>query len=325
LGKSKLNKKGIIVSNPKPDEPIELTAISHLPITGESAKYQEYYLRWFRAVNAELKGRLHMRVIGGPEVLNPKEQLAAVRAGQFDILVAVDQYYSEFKNMHFAYWLDPWVKASHIYANLDFLREIAQKDSGVNPVYVFMHSAPSYLLTVDKPVTKAADLKGMTIRTIGTLVEALPAETGCATVSIAPSAAAYSGLKEKSIDGTICSVTMIGRDKLGEVAKFMTYGAPIFWSGGYVFMRNEAWNALPVDIQKTLTLMGVYESVKDLARQYAEDKEAEVIAREKYDVTFLQAEPDLAQAMLRVRQRIMNQSLNGNPYRAELEKRFGLK
>jgi len=107
---------------------------------------------------------------------------------------------------------------------------------------------PYLIATVDKPVLKPSDLKGLKMRAIGPCVD-LVKLWGGTPVSI-PMGDVYEALSKGVIDGGILPLEAIASFKFGDHLKYATI-APVGVSfSGFVVINQKKWNSLPKDIQE---------------------------------------------------------------------------
>lgn len=107
---------------------------------------------------------------------------------------------------------------------------------------------PYLIATVDKPVLKPDDLKGLKMRAIGPCVD-LVKSWGGTPVSM-PMGDVYEALSKRVIDGGILPLEAIASFKFGDHLKYATI-APVGVSfSGFVVMSLRKWNELPKDIQE---------------------------------------------------------------------------
>jgi len=110
---------------------------------------------------------------------------------------------------------------------------------------------PYLIATVDKPVLKPEDLKGLKMRAIGPAVD-LMKMWGGTPVSL-PMGEVYEALSRKVIDGGILPLEAIVSFKFGDHLKYATI-APVGVSYvGFVVMSLKKWNELPKNIQEVFT------------------------------------------------------------------------
>jgi TRAP-type transport system periplasmic protein len=123
--------------------------------------------------------------------------------------------------------------------------------SDVHVCYLFAHG-PGVLHTVNKPVKKLEDVKGLKIRSTGTsqlIVRAL----GAAPVAMSQGET-YDALKKNIADGTLVPLEALEGYKQAEVLKYTTLTYSCAYSQGFfVAMNLKKWNSLPPDLQKIIT------------------------------------------------------------------------
>ena len=113
-----------------------------------------------------------------------------------------------------------------------------------------MPTAPEYIWTVDKPILKAGDLKGMRIRTAGNVEGETVKALGGSPVSMS-SAEVYEALERGTIDGMISYPgTVISRD-LQKVLRFGTAGHFGLYSVD-IYSRLDWYEALSDDDRTAL-------------------------------------------------------------------------
>ena len=130
----------------------------------------------------------------------------------------------------------------------DFWSHFTLKE--LEKVHFFYAGTPGpYLVaTVEKPVLKPEDLKGLKMRAIGPAVDLMKMWGG--TPVAMPMGEVYEALSRKVIDGGILPLEAITGFKFGEHLKYATI-APVGISfPAFVVMSLKKWNELPKDIQE---------------------------------------------------------------------------
>jgi len=154
-------------------------------------------------------------------------------------------------------------------------------------------SSPFYLLTVDKPVYKPEDMKGLKIRALGgpptQLVEALG---GTPVSMIMPDT--YQALQTGVLDGILTNWESLYSFRHYEVGKYLTlvpFHAGIFG----VAANNGAWNKLPDNVKQVFNEKGGLEGAMFWGREKfdkcADEVEA-MIADGKIDLEFITPTPE---------------------------------
>lgn len=116
---------------------------------------------------------------------------------------------------------------------------------------MYLHAHGPGILHTKKPVAKLEDLKGMKIRSTGTVAKIVGA-LGATPVAM-PMPETYDALQKGIAEGVMCPVEALEGWKLGEVIKSTTlnYGSA-YTIAFFVVMNKDRWKSLPPDIQKTI-------------------------------------------------------------------------
>jgi len=122
--------------------------------------------------------------------------------------------------------------------------------SDVKVMYLHAHG-PGILHTNKKPVKTLEDLKGVKIRSTGTVARIVSA-LGGAPVAM-PMPETYDALSKGIAEGVMCPVEALQGWKLGEVVKYTTqnYGSA-YSIAFFIVMNKDKWNSLPPDVQKVI-------------------------------------------------------------------------
>jgi TRAP-type C4-dicarboxylate transport system substrate-binding protein len=142
---------------------------------------------------------------------------------------------------------------------------------------MYFHSPGASFLHTNKPVRKLEDVKGLKIRSTGTVARVVMA-LGGAPVGL-PIGETYDALSKGVVDGAIATVEALQGWKLGEATKYTTedYGASNAIAMSVV-MNLSKWNALPPDVKKVIEEVNrewiektgkSWDEIDDVARQFA--------------------------------------------------------
>lgn len=114
---------------------------------------------------------------------------------------------------------------------------------------LYLHAHGPGILHTKKPVKSLEDLKGMKIRSTGTVAKIVSA-LGAAPVAM-PMPETYDALQKGIAEGVMCPIEALEGWKLGEVVSSTTlnYGSA-YTIAFFVVMNKQKWNSLPPDIQK---------------------------------------------------------------------------
>lgn len=131
----------------------------------------------------------------------------------------------------------------------DFYNKFKPKEWDSVHVLYFHGSGPFLLQTLKKPVKSLEDLKGLKIRAVGGMVDAL--KYLGATPMPVEMADMYESLRRGVIDGVFGPFEQLKGWKTGELIKYVTTS----WKVGvsavfYVAMNKDKWNSLSPDLKK---------------------------------------------------------------------------
>jgi len=117
---------------------------------------------------------------------------------------------------------------------------------------MYLHgNPPSIVHTVNKPVSKLEDLKGLKMR-VTPLGTPIAKALGAAPVAM-PMGDAYDALSKNVVDGGFFPYEALEGWKLGEVVKYSTESWPVgFTSAWYVAMSKKRWDSIPPEWQKAI-------------------------------------------------------------------------
>lgn len=144
-------------------------------------------------------------------------------------------------------------------------------------------TSPLSICTINTPVRKLEDLKGLILR-VPPGLEPLAKAWGASPVNM-PVGDIYVGLEKNTIDGFFGNAEMLYSMKLADFTKYannvyMTYAL------SYVGMNKEIWNSLPTDVQDVfnelsdwarLVLMESFDEGERQAREFALSQGCEFI------------------------------------------------
>jgi TRAP-type C4-dicarboxylate transport system substrate-binding protein len=133
----------------------------------------------------------------------------------------------------------------------DYYNKFQPKElSDVKVMYLHAHG-PGILHTNKKPVKTLDELKGVKIRSTGTVAKIVGALGG--TPVAMPMSETYDALSKGIAEGVMCPVEALQGWKLGEVVKYTTqnYGSA-YSIGFFIVMNKNKWKSLPPDVQKII-------------------------------------------------------------------------
>ncbi len=122
---------------------------------------------------------------------------------------------------------------------------------------MFLHAhGPGFIHTAKKPVHKMEDLKGLKLRSPGTLSVMVKA-LGATPVSMAMPDT-YQALQKGVVQGSIYPEETNKGWKMAEVIDYSIVNYSTAYSVGFfVVMNKDVWNDLPADVQKTIDALNL--------------------------------------------------------------------
>lgn len=200
-------------------------------------------------VAAQASGQLEVKYLGGPEVISNSEQVEALRNGSVDMVFTTSGYYVSAVPVVDGLNLTeftPWEERAR--GVNDFLNKIHNQK--VNAEYMGRLGVDlPFMLFLNKPITKVADLKGLKIRCSPTHIEFLK-KVGAQPMVIPPPDV-HTALERGVVDGFIWVAGLIRDWGWNEVVKYRV--EPGFYKANNVVLINkDVWDRLPANLQQIL-------------------------------------------------------------------------
>jgi TRAP-type C4-dicarboxylate transport system substrate-binding protein len=213
------------------------------------------YEVWAKKVEEATKGRVKVSVFAGGTLAKIGETYDATVAGVCDIGMYVPAYnagrfpLSDVMNLPMLF---PNAKVAslaawQLYEKFPEMR----KEYGDVKLLWFYCTPPYEIHTVKKPISRAADLKGLQVRTVGPMDAKMIEILGATPVAL-PMPEAYMSLQKGVLDGILSPFGPMRAFKTAEVTKFHTTNASLFSNLFCVVMNLKRWNSLPPDIQEIM-------------------------------------------------------------------------
>jgi TRAP-type transport system periplasmic protein len=219
--------------------------------------YESAYLRWAKAVEAETAGKLKFEMYPYEQLFKAQAHLDGIRTGMADCGTISTPYYPGRFPMAELYFLPfTWetgvegARVLHKFAQYKPIKDEFEK-SGVK--CIVLEGSGGYALATRKPIKTFEDLKGLKVRSFGTLLGNMLKLCGAVPVSL-PMPDTYEALKSGILDASPGPLGTIYGQRLHEAAKYMT----IFRGGSFTYAAMpivwglESWNKLPKDIQDAI-------------------------------------------------------------------------
>ena len=205
---------------------------------------------WVNRVNEQGKGKVVVKVIGGPEAVPVFEQLGALKRGVVDVVNTAAAYYMATIPEAEAFGLSRLSPEEERSKGFYDIMADAHKPHGLMYLGRMQGVAPLGVLCVKKEITKPKDLVGLKIRSVP-IYDAFLKELGAVPVTI-PVPEIYTALERGVVDGFIQPLAG-GFTSLGfhEVVKYIVnhyfYQLP-----GTALFNLDYWNKLPADTRDLL-------------------------------------------------------------------------
>ncbi len=234
------------------EKPIELSLYWAL---GRKALQWSALTRFMDGVEASSKGRVKFKRFCCKAMGSSTGSIESVRGGSLDITTSGVGSFGKY---------DPSINMlvmPYLFKDYDHASRIMSSDLWGNMVkglekynlkpLINLNAGFRDLLTVDKPVHKVADLKGIKIKTSNVKPFRVAWELLGAIATPMKTSEQYMAMKTGVVKAVEMPPTNILATKLYEVAKFYS-PVRVCWLGPLVVMNLKRWNSLPPDIQDIL-------------------------------------------------------------------------
>lgn len=191
---------GIVAAPPALSQEVTLRAVNFLRLDIDEARWMK---EWVEAVNKDGKGLLQIRIVGGPEVINPFELGNAVKTGVIDIVQMPPAYYQG---------LFPGVQAFVVAGKtpyeqrkngaLDYLNELYHSMVGAHILQNWGYATPFHLYltkNVNLDKVRRADLSGLKLRSLP-IYKPMFDTLGATTITMNQSEV-YTALERGTVEG----------------------------------------------------------------------------------------------------------------------------
>lgn len=304
---------------------VELRLITGFPLDGKVGDKMHPAKLFIERFNARAKGQARIRVIGGPEVVAPFDQLKALQTGQFDAMISTQAYFNEMKGLQFINFLtsEEQVKAMTMRGH-ETLQKISREGAGVTFVALASHGNPFYLWTREaKPIASVADFKGLKLRGLPGVNEQLVRFLGVVPTNL-PSNDVYGALRGGMLDGALRDMLSIEVLNEGEYAKNRTAVRLADFSSE-VYITNKAWDALPAPVRQIANEVAREAEKDGLEWMRQRVQGTEKLLADKYRVKVVNGTPELNDILgRRIAGAMIRQTVQGSRHANELVERFGL-
>jgi len=210
---------------------------------------------WIDYVNKVGKGKVQIKVLGGPEVIGKLDQFEANRAGIIDMTFGVGGYCRGIMPEGQFMGLSPWptpkypdcAKQERASGLIDLMEDVLH-DYGLEYMGRTLLFSPIYFFS-KTPINTPSDLDGMKVRSLSRynhLVEAFGA-----VPSTFMEAEMYTALERGTVNGFVHALLAVYDLGWIDFTKYCT-PEPFFEQDAWVQCNLETWNSLPDNVKKLL-------------------------------------------------------------------------
>jgi len=234
-------------------DPIIIRAIAAWPL---SCNCDLMYKTYIDEVNKRGKGRVHIRLLGGPEVAPAFEQFQALRTGIADMTHSAGSYYvgetveGAAMSLIAPTDLTRYLEALRKTGALDIINEAYAEKSGMRFVGI-MVGGTGFRFLMAKPISSLEGIKGKRIRASGAQDARAIQYLGGSPQTI-PANELYTALQRGVVDGAYRAPDDAWSFGERDVYKSMI-STPIQLSPGGIYFATRLWNKLPGDVKTLLT------------------------------------------------------------------------
>ena len=261
---------------------ITLTLTDQNPETGWGSSHA--LQPWIKKVEEAAKGKVKIQVYYSQTLSPGKDAWNAVKNGIADMGWNAQGFWPGMTPMADVVTL-PGLPIANAAKGSEVLWRLYEKYPEVregfkdNHILVLFTSAPYHLITTKKQIKTLEDIKGMKIRTFGSLQPEQVKTLGGVSMSI-PMPETYIALQKGVVDGMGAPWDAIYSFRLYEVAKYFTY-VPLNCVYFSITVNKNKWASLPKDIQEAMTRAGGLEAAKFFGANYHDSAKEGVFKKAK--------------------------------------------
>ena len=209
---------------------------------------QEAANPWLDQVEAATNNQVEIDRYFGQTLMTGADTWEGLKAGVADLAWCMHQYWpgvtplAEVLTLPFMPYDSGELGGQIMWTLFEEFPSLAEQFSDNHTVALWT-SSPFYLLTVDKPVYKPEDMKGLKIRTLGGPPTEMMKAIGAVPVGM-PMPETYQALQTGVLDGVLTNWESLYSFRHYEVGKYLTL-VPFHTGLFGVSFNNNSWNNLP--------------------------------------------------------------------------------
>jgi TRAP-type transport system periplasmic protein len=238
-------------------DPVLIRAITAWPL---DCNCVSQYKRYIEEVNKRGKGKVEIKLLGGPEVVAAFEQFRALRSGIADMTHTAGGYFvGETIEGAVMDLLDPtdfgkYLKGLRGTRAADIMNQAYREKSQMRFLGL-MVGGTGFRFLMTKPVTSLDDLRGKRIRVFGTQGAKAVQFLGGSPQTI-PANELYPALQRGVVDGALRAPDDAWSFGERDVYKGML-DTPLQLAPGGAFIAVRVWDTMPADVQQLLSAVAV--------------------------------------------------------------------
>jgi TRAP-type transport system periplasmic protein len=236
-------------------EMVTLKAVCAWPTNSDSCSQG---LRLIKAINDAAKGKIEIKVLGGPEVVRAPDDFQAMRSGIIDMAISSATYYggedpesNAFSLVKGSLSKREYLEASRHSGAMEIINKVYNEKSHVHFVGE-TNCGESFYFMMSKPVRTLADMKGMSLRTTGPAASYAVKQLGMNPVNMPPSEL-YPALQRGIVQGAYRNPNDAWSQ--GEKGLYKTIVEPPLDKGGLagLYIAESKWSQMPADLRALVT------------------------------------------------------------------------
>ena len=253
------------------DKVYEFTLSMHDAKTTANAVYIQ---SWIDKVAEATDGHVKITLYDGAVLSAATDIGDNVKSGAVDIGWLYTSYYagqfplSDVINLPMQGFGDPIVSTNVLWDLYEKYEQVGKEWDSYK--LLMLYGNPGMIFAcADKPITKVADLKGMTIRCPSGAITDVLTGWGASPITMPPPDL-YEAIEKKNIDGYIFEPAGICNFSLQDITKYYT-DMPLYDGPFALIMNKEQWNSLPEEYQKAIDELSGKEASLGAAQAFADD------------------------------------------------------
>jgi TRAP-type C4-dicarboxylate transport system substrate-binding protein len=265
---------------------------------GQSTLHTKVLTPFFERVAADSNGSISYELFTDGTVAGGRATLQAIRDGIADMGLIANLYYpAELRYSAFLSEGSTLVRDALVGAGAYNEKMLLNCPSCVsdfeeqNIVPIAFHATPPYVLMCNRPVTTAADMKGLRVRSVGAWAVWVDAAGGTSVNMTTQES--YEALERGQIDCTIGNAAWLIQSSLFDVVSHVNTMKLGTYAGGVPLnMNRDTWADLD-DAQREIIRRNAAGAIMDIALEFGkEDDEALAMAGDR-KVTLIEPSEDL--------------------------------